>query len=200
MNDETDPQVVSQSEKAIPEPLGTETARKNALNWSLAAVLWTICVGGSLAWNWSESDRHVRALALQTARALYEKDVLYREWSAKHGGVYVPVSASTQPNPFLKVPERDITTPSGRTLTLLNPAYMTRQVFELQDDKLRIRGHITSLKPILSSKRSGFVGAYSLGGVRTGCQRIQRDRGHSGEPPHPHDASAGHHASVPALP
>jgi hypothetical protein len=44
--------------------------------------------------------------------------------------------------------ERDIVTPSHRKLTLINPAYMTRQVHELEMEKTGVRGHITSLNPI----------------------------------------------------
>jgi PAS domain S-box-containing protein len=55
----------------------------------------------------------------------------------------------TQPNPYLtEVEERDIRTPSGRALTLVNPAYMTRQVHELGMASNGTRGHITSLHPI----------------------------------------------------
>ena len=112
------------------------------------ALAWTAAVGASLWWNLSEHRQNTRALALETARALYAKDLIYREWSSQHGGVYVPVSAATPPNPYLHVPEREVKTPTGRELTLVNPAYMTRQVFELQNEKLGIKGHITSLNPI----------------------------------------------------
>ena len=46
------------------------------------------------------------------------------------------------------MPERDLTTPSGRRLTLLNPAYMTRQVYTLAQQQGLPQGHLTSLKPI----------------------------------------------------
>ena len=37
------------------------------------------------------------------------------------GGVYVPVTPESPPNPYLaQIPERDIVTPSGRPLTLRN--------------------------------------------------------------------------------
>jgi PAS domain S-box-containing protein len=58
------------------------------------------------------------------------------------------VTSRTAPNPYLKVPERDITTSSGRKLTLMNPAFMTRQAHELAAKAYGVRGHITSLKPI----------------------------------------------------
>ena len=48
---------------------------------------------------------------------------------------------------YLKnISERDITTPSGKKLTLMNPAYMVRQVMEDYSELYGVRGHITSLK------------------------------------------------------
>lgn len=79
----------------------------------------------------------------------FQKDTVYRFWATSHGGVYVPVTEDTPPNPYLAhIPERDITTPLGKKLTLVNPAYMTRQVHTLGLKKYGLRGHITSLKPI----------------------------------------------------
>jgi len=112
-------------------------------------LLWTLLIALSLWWNTSHIHRTIRELALVSARAAFEKDLLYRQWATLHGGVYVPVSEKTPPNPYLAgIPERDITTPSGRPLTLMNPAYMTRQVHELGQDLHQPSGHITSLKPI----------------------------------------------------
>jgi len=88
-----------------------------------------------------------RESALIAARSLIEKDITYRKWNAMHGGVYVPITEKTPSNPYLtQVPERDIETPSGRKLTLINPAYMTRQIHEIEDMASGTRGHITSLK------------------------------------------------------
>ena len=89
------------------------------------------------------------ALAREEAVASFEKDLVYRRWAAGHGGVYALVSDTTPPNPYLvDVPERDITTPSGRKLTLINPAYMTRQAHELGLEEYGLWGHITSINPI----------------------------------------------------
>ena len=44
--------------------------------------------------------------------------------------------------------ERDVITPSGRHLTLVNPAYMTRQIYELAQKEHKASGRITSLKPL----------------------------------------------------
>jgi two-component system cell cycle sensor histidine kinase/response regulator CckA len=111
--------------------------------------IWTLVTVGSLGWNllqdWEEGLRIARHIALTN----YERDALYRRWSAAHGGVYVPETADTPPTPYLAhLPERDITTPSGRHLTLLNPAYMARQVYELAKQAGLPQGHLTSLKPL----------------------------------------------------
>jgi len=132
-------------------PPSTQSSRRldpGGYHFWLFVAAWTMAIAASFAWNLSQHAEHTRALAVQTARALYEKDILYREWSSLKGGVYAAVSADTPPNPYLTLPDRDVRTPAGKALTLVNPAYMTRQVFELQDRKMGIRGHITSLKPI----------------------------------------------------
>ena len=116
--------------------------------WILVGV-WTLVVAASLGWNlFQDRDEDLR-VARQIALTNYERDVLYRRWAAIHGGVYVPVTPDTPPTPYLaQLPERDIVTPSGRRLTLLNPAYMTRQVYELAQESGLPRGHLTSLKPL----------------------------------------------------
>jgi PAS domain S-box-containing protein len=105
--------------------------------------------GASLVWNlWSEREA-VLDQARSEARGLFYQDATYRSWATGHGGVYVPVTDSTPVSPYLAhVPERDITTPSGRRLTLINPAYMTRQVQELSYQQQGVRGHITSLRAL----------------------------------------------------
>ncbi|MCX7156596.1 MAG: response regulator [Rhodocyclales bacterium] len=120
---------------------------KDILFWS--AVLWSAMILALAAWD--QWDAYITAVdgARTTARESLNKDLAYRRWAAMHGGVYVPITPETPPNPNLsQIPERDIGTPSGRTLTLINPAYMTRQVYELGKKDFGSQGHITSLKPI----------------------------------------------------
>lgn len=117
----------------------------------MAAVLaaWTAVAAGSLLWNCSQVRQNTLAEARIQARVAYEKDIVYRHWNAMHGGVYVAVTPENQPNPFLADnPDRDVTTTSGKQLTLMNPAYMTRQANELARRLLGVGGHITSLNPL----------------------------------------------------
>lgn len=112
------------------------------------AVCWSILVGGSLFWNLWRSEQAAMAGAHTQAEIAIEKDVLYRKWNSLHGGVYVPVTDKTKPNPYLKAKEREVKAASGRVLTLINPAFMTRQVHEIEAKDSGVLGHITSLKPL----------------------------------------------------
>lgn len=120
----------------------------------LAAIAWTLLLGGFVMWHEQASQREVRVLAQAQAMMALDKDLLYRRWATSKGGLYAPVDANTPPNPNLQhLPERDISTPSGRRLTLVNPAYMTRQVFEYARDTYGPIGHITSLTPLHESNQ-----------------------------------------------
>jgi diguanylate cyclase (GGDEF)-like protein/PAS domain S-box-containing protein len=112
-------------------------------------AVWTVVLGGSLLWNQARQQRETREFALIASRASFDKDALYRRWNAALGGVYGQVTATSQPNPYLsEVSERDLNTPSGSRLTLIDPAYMLRQVYELSNAESQIRGHITSTNPL----------------------------------------------------
>ena len=115
----------------------------------VAAVVWTLYIGATTMFALQQSQRAITELAVSQARISFAKDVLYRRWVAGHGGVYVPATDTTPPNPYLSdTPERDIITPSGRRLTLINSSYMTRQVQEQGREAFGGGEHIASLKPI----------------------------------------------------
>jgi len=115
----------------------------------LIAAFWTIVILAAFALNYREAYSSAMAIARAGLFESYSKDLVYRGWATIHGGVYVPITPDTPANPYLAdIPERDITTPSGKKLALMNPAYMTRQVHELGEKQYNHKGHITSLKPI----------------------------------------------------
>lgn len=122
--------------------------------WLLPVAIWSVVVAASFAWNWRELNRHAHDLALNRAQFIFKMVESVRLWNARHGGVYALVNEETPPNPYLEVAERDITTPGGRTLTMVNPAYMTRQLAEVVAELSNIQVHITSLKPINPDNRA----------------------------------------------
>jgi len=131
-----------------PEKIKSPFTQLQHYVWVLS-VIWTIVIAVSLVWSIIQEKKEILEVARSQAKTDCEGDIIYRQWNAMHGGVYVPVTKETQPNPYLSnIPERDIKTPSGKLLTLMNPAYMTRQVHELQEKRHGIKGHVTSLNPI----------------------------------------------------
>lgn len=114
----------------------------------LPFVVWILLVLISLGWNIHHTRaEHIRFLQ-DNARLIFKHILLVRRWNAGHGGVYVPITESTPLNEHLKLPNRVITTQEGVRLTLINPAYMTRQIAELAESSDGIKLHITSLEPI----------------------------------------------------
>jgi len=110
-------------------------------------VTWSLIISGILLFGINHIQNVQHEMAKKEAQSNFNKDQAIRLWGSLHGGVYVPLSKETPVNPHLShVKERDITTPSGIQLTLMNPAYILRQVMERYEDKYGIRGHITSLK------------------------------------------------------
>ncbi len=79
----------------------------------------------------------------------WKKEVAMIRWAARSGGVYVPATEKTRPDPHLAyMRERDIATPSGRKLTLISPPMILSQVHALSHEQVGLHGHITSLQPI----------------------------------------------------
>ncbi len=110
-------------------------------------VGWTVLCFLSTYWSIATEKEVVLNLARKEALTIFNKDQAFRFWATSHGGVYVPVTELTPPNPNLShVPDRDIVTPEGKNLTLMNPAYMLRQVINQYGDLYKIKGKVTSLK------------------------------------------------------
>ncbi len=112
-------------------------------------IFWTVAVAVSTVWVILVTKRTTLEIATKEARAHFNKGQAFRYWATVHGGVYVTSSKHTPPNPYLShVTDRDIITPSGKKLTLMNPSYILRQLNEEFTDLYGVVGHITSLKPL----------------------------------------------------
>ena len=112
-------------------------------------ILWTLIVFCSMLWNLILLKRNIRENAKIQARSAFQKDISYRRWNALQGGIYVPVTEKAQPDPYLSdLPERDIVSPAGKRLTLINPAHMARLVHGLDTASSGIQSHVTSFRNI----------------------------------------------------
>lgn len=120
----------------------------NRKNWLLLLLLWAGAVSWSLLDHLQDIREHNESVITESARNMFRMVVLTRQWNSSHTGVYVPVSKASPPNPYLHHPERDITDNHGRQLTMINPAYMTRQIGELAQLDQGVVFRLTSLKPI----------------------------------------------------
>lgn len=126
----------------------------NSYSWRdifLFMAAWSVILAFSLGYNLDQNKRSFEANLLSEAKAHHMADLEYRSWVIGHGGVYVPATKNTPPSPYLAhVQERDVTTPSGKTLTLLNSSYVMRQVHESLERHAggALHGRIASLNPI----------------------------------------------------
>jgi len=111
-------------------------------------AVWGVSVWMTLAIHVADIHTQSTRIATEGARNMFRMVVLTRSWNSSHGGVYVPVTPKTQPNPYLDVARRDVTTTDGQALTLVNPAYMTRLIAEMAESDSGAIFRLTSLRPI----------------------------------------------------
>lgn len=116
--------------------------------FAFIGVIWTLFIVLIITYLTYQKYEQVKDLALLEAKTSTNKDIAYRKWVATHGGVYVPITKETQPNPYLKVKHRDLNTTSGVQLTLINPAYALRQMTEQYSELYGIQSHLSSDKYI----------------------------------------------------
>ena len=116
--------------------------------WPIPLLFLSLVVAVSYELNIRSLDRHVEELSVSQGRFIFKMIEAMRLWNARHGGVYVFVDEETQPNPYLDIPDRDLLTAEGRALTLVIPAYMTRQLSNVVLTEAQVGLRLTSLKPL----------------------------------------------------
>jgi len=90
----------------------------------VTVIITTIFLG--LTWRFENQQKEDM---LFTARTVFNHVVMVRQWVSSKGGVYVFKGDTEKSNPYLKNP--DIITQEGDTLTLKNPALVTRELSEI---------------------------------------------------------------------
>ena len=137
-------------------------------------AIWTLVVICSFVWNAYSEHLQTRQGALLRSRSLVYKDVLYRHWNASYGGIYVVKTPEVANNPYLKemISDSELMTEDGVILTMINPATMTRQVFELQEELLGVNAKITSLKPVNPLNKPDAWERWALDKLKSGGDEV----------------------------
>ncbi|MDQ7087350.1 MAG: PAS domain-containing protein [Acidobacteriota bacterium] len=142
-----------------------EVTVRRWLQW--AALCWSALALGALTLSLLTFLQSDRQQAVAAARTALETDLLYRSRAASKGGLYVPLTEETPPNPHLDEASRTLNIEGGGQLVKVNPAYMTRQIETLRDKKAHITGRMTSLHPLSKANMA-------VGWEREALQRLER--------------------------
>lgn len=127
---------------------------KRRIYMILTAGFWVSAIAFSLFWNLKTVEKSANQTLLSVGRSFFAEIETTRLWNARHGGIYAPITQETQPNPYLDMPDRDVTTLKGVHLTKINPAFMTRQIAQIAKQENDVFYHITSLNPIRPANKS----------------------------------------------
>ncbi|WP_165175915.1 ATP-binding protein [Desulfovibrio sp. ZJ369] len=119
----------------------------------LACLLWLGLTVGLYRHAAQVEEAHRLELEHTRLATVAQQHLDARNWNAVHGGVYVPESAYDKPNPWLPVRKRTLQTVDGRTLVLVNPAYMSRQLAE-SNSQPGIRIAVISNRPLRPENQS----------------------------------------------
>ncbi len=116
--------------------------------WALTGF-WTIAIVLVLTWRLLDTRNRAIDGARSEAAGAWKKEAAVIRWAAVHGPVYVPITDKTPPDLNLAfLPERDVSTNSGRRLTVISPPMIMDQVHALGRGQSGFQGHIASLKPV----------------------------------------------------
>lgn len=119
---------------------------KNSSYVFVSFLFWGVLVLASHIWNHSLMKDKIYNQATDRAQFVFKMVESARLWNARHDGVYVPINEHSMPNQYLKITKRDINSTDGMHLTMINPAYMTRQLVDVVAELSDLRLHLTSLK------------------------------------------------------
>jgi diguanylate cyclase (GGDEF)-like protein/PAS domain S-box-containing protein len=143
--------------------------------WLQPAIIFMVVAIGvvlSFVLDWRQIDNNMHLMARERGAALFRLVQLTREWNAGHEGVYVPVTPATRPNPWLDHERRDLVTEDGIKLTMINPAFMTRQLANLASQADGVQIHLTSLNPLRPANRADVWEAEALRRFEAGLEEL----------------------------
>ena len=142
----------------------SETKQQNYTLWLIVTItVWTTIIIASMFWNYQSAQRQSVELASNVAQAYIYRDIALRHWGASHGGVYVPRSEHIKPNPLLShISDRDVVTPSGKKLTLINPVHILTQVMNEYNELPVPKSKVTAFPEILLNPQQNMPDQWEL--------------------------------------
>jgi signal transduction histidine kinase len=141
---------------------------------------WSVAIALIALFHYHLSQQSALKLARTEARSSYERDLAYRHWAARAEGVFVP-EGYMAPNPYLKADERTLIATTGEKLSRVNPAYMTRTVYEQAANDKGFYGRITSLKPLNPANAPDHWERSGLQRLHTGELEVSERITHQGQ-------------------
>ncbi len=156
--------------EAAAAPQGA-AARPRLWPWVAGAlVTWTATVtGAALAHRDGERGQTINAATAQ-ARGMLARDSAYRRWASRLGGVYAPASL-VEPNPRLAGLVRRDVRDGDLALTLVNPAYMVRLVYQ-DGGSPEFATRLASLRPLYQGSQADPWEAWALQEAERGADEV----------------------------
>ena len=93
----------------------------------------------------SRSELFQKNILIKQAQVHFDEQINIRHWNASFGGIYIKRTNNLKPNPYLE--DNILKVDDNLSLIKINPAWMTRQLSQIQSSK-DYSFRITSLKPI----------------------------------------------------
>ncbi len=140
----------------------------------LTVAAWSVLIGGSFAWNWQQESRSVMESARAEGRSNLDRDSAYRSWLVEQGGIYVRPTPRIPQDPYLVHPRKNVVTTEGDALTLLNPAFVLREVQKNQADPARGHSRVVALHPLNPKNAADDWEREGLDGLSSGIERSER--------------------------
>ena len=120
----------------------------NRKNLFMFIFIWSFLVIITLGICLHKEKETLYKQIMTMARVTVHKDLIYHQWDAMHGCLYVPITDKTKFNIPLDNPTRDVETLTGERLTKINPAYITRQVFQMDVGEYNFNSRLISINAL----------------------------------------------------
>lgn len=136
--------------------------------WWTVVFFWGSFTAFSFGWQYSRLQADAVEMATLRGQLVFNMVQITRSWNASHGAVYAEITPENPVNPYLEHPDKSATSSQGKALTMINPAYMSRQINVLLAAQSDLKLHLTSLKPINPDNRADDWERQALEGFERG--------------------------------